>query len=153
MQAYLQAIKDLPEILTKAVEGLTDEQLNTPYREGGWTLRQVVHHVADSHVNCYVRMRLMVSEDNPTLQAYNENIWALYADAHLAPLADSLALLKHLHRKWAVFLESLEETAWECTGIHTDNGQVTLGEIMPYYANHGAHHAKQITDFRKKMQW
>lgn len=153
MQTYIQAIKDLPDLLAAAVEGLNDAQLDTPYREGGWTLRQVVHHVADSHINSYVRMRLMVSEENPTLQAYNENIWATYADAQTVPLDDSLSLLKHLHRKWALFLSDLKEADWAKTGLHTENGEVRLADVLPYYAQHGAHHAKQITDFREKMGW
>ncbi len=145
-------IRALPPILKSAVSGLNDGQLDTPYRDGGWTVRQVVHHLADSHVNAYLRFRWLVTEDHPTIKTYDQDVWATLPDSRL-PLNSSLSILDGLHERWATFLEALPNEAWSRKGTHPEIGEVTLDDLLEIYSGHGAHHAGQITDLRARKDW
>ncbi|HZY62411.1 MAG TPA: putative metal-dependent hydrolase [Edaphobacter sp.] len=146
-------IAALPENLRSAVQGLTDQQVDTPYREGGWTVRQVVHHVADSHINAYVRTRLALTEDWPTIKAYDEKLWAELSDARTLPVEVSLHLLEPLHRRWVALFESLTEDQWQRGYVHSENGRQKLGDVLQVYAWHGRHHVAHVTELRKRMGW
>lgn len=145
-------IRDFPPILRAAVKDLDDDQLDTPYREGGWTVRQLVHHIADSHANAYLRFRWLVTEDNPTIKTYDQDVWALLPDSRL-PLDSSVKLIDGLHERWAGFLELLPDDAWSRTGNHPERGNVTLDDLLEIYSDHGSHHAGQITDLRARRGW
>ncbi len=146
------AIRAFPPIIRVAVDGLNDQQLDTPYRDGGWTVRQVVHHVADSHANAYLRFRWLVTEDHPTIKTYDQDVWAALPDSRL-PVESSLRLLDGLHERWAGFLDSLPVDTWSRTGIHPERGEVTMDDLLEIYSGHGAHHAGQITDLRARQGW
>ncbi len=146
-------IAGAPAVLRAAVTGLSDDQLDTPYREGGWTVRQVVHHVADSHLNSYVRFRLALTEDDPLIKPYDERKWAELSDASRGPVEVSLALLEALHTRWSSLLGSLGETAWMRTFRHPEMGAVTLDRAAALYAWHGRHHTAHITALRQRMGW
>lgn len=145
-------IRAFPPILKSAVSGLNDQQLDTPYRDGGWTVRQVVHHLADSHVNAYLRFRWLVTEDHPTIKTYDQDVWAKLPDSRL-PLNSSLSIIDGLHERWATFLEALPDEAWSRKGMHPEIGEVTLDKLLEIYSGHGPHHAKQITDLRARKDW
>ena len=149
----LDALAELPQTLRAAVCGLNDEQLATPYREGGWTVRQVVHHVADSHMNCYVRIRLALTEDNPTIRPYEEKAWAALHDAEAAPVAWSLELLEALHARLLLLLRSLTPAQWQRPYVHPVQGPMRLGEVASLYAWHSRHHAAHITALRNANDW
>ena len=151
--ALIDDIAGLPAALRAAVAGLTGEQLETPYRPGGWTVRQVVHHVADSHMNSYVRFKLAVTETEPTIKPYDEAAWAELDDATGEDIEVSLALLESLHRRWTRFLRSLRDEQLERVFIHPDLGRVTLDEAVQHYAWHGRHHLAHITRLRERMGW
>lgn len=148
--AALSAIRALPAELRLAVAGLTDTQLDTPYREGGWTVRQVVHHVADSHLNAYARTKLALTEDNPTVKPYHEQLWAELPDSALATEL-SLLMLEQLHGRWEAVLSDV--TAWDRPWTHPQTGQWTLDTLLGMYAWHGQHHAAHITGLRKREGW
>jgi uncharacterized damage-inducible protein DinB len=152
-QAAIDTLAALPENLRSAVEGLSAAQLNTPYREGGWTVRQLVHHVADSHINAYVRTRLALTEDWPTVKAYDERVWAELHDAHTLPVDVSLDLLEPLHRRWVALFESLDDAAFARGYNHSENGPQKLSQVLPLYAWHCRHHTAHITELRKRMSW
>lgn len=145
IQAFVDTIAVLPEKLARAVSGLNDRQLDTPYRPGGWTLRQVVHHLADSHVNSYVRFRLALTEENPEIKTYEEALWAALPDACSEPVAVSLDLLKALHHRWVTLLRSLSDEDWKRTFRHPVLGELTLAVNVQLYAWHGEHHLAHIT--------
>jgi hypothetical protein len=143
-----------PANLRRAVAGLTDAQLDTPYREGGWTVRQVVHHVPDSHLNAYTRFRLALTEPTPTIRPYYENLWAELPDARGAPIEISLALLETLHRRWLLLLRSLQPGDWSRRYLHPEHGREwTLDEVLAMYAWHGDHHTAHVTRLRDRMGW
>jgi uncharacterized damage-inducible protein DinB len=148
----IAAIGRVPEQLYGAVRGLDDAQLDTPYRAGGWTLRQVVHHVADSHANSYVRCKLTVSEDNPTVQNYDETAWAAFADAN-GPIGSSLLIVHALHDRWVAWLRSLPAAAFARPCTHTVRGNLTLDDLVAIYAWHGNHHVAQIATLRRGKGW
>jgi DinB superfamily len=152
-RAPIAVIAALPENLRSALHGLTDVQIDTPYREGGWTGRQVVHHVADSHINAYVRSRRALTEDWPAVNAYDENLWANLYDARTLPVEVSLHLLEPLHRRWVALFESLTEEQWQRGYVHSENGSQKLGEVLQSYAWHCRHHVAHITELRKRMSW
>ena len=142
---YITEIEQLPAVIRSLVTKLTDAQLDRPYRLGGWTIRQVVHHVPDSHLNMYMRMKLAVTEDAPTIKPYDENSWSQLEDARTAPVAVSLDLLDALHRRWVLFLRSLSEADFTRTYIHPEmKDPVTLYQGLALYAWHGKHHAAHI---------
>lgn len=146
-------VADAPARLAAAVAGLTPAQLDTPYRPGGWTVRQVVHHVSDSHLNAYVRFRLALTEDEPLVKTYQEARWAELADARAASPEVSLALLDALHRRWVMLLESLAPEDFARTLRHPELGPMTLDQLLCLYAWHGRHHAAHITGLREREGW
>lgn len=152
-RASIAVIAALPENLRSAVSGLSDAQLDTPYREGGWTVRQLVHHVADSHINAYVRFRRALTEDWPAVNAYDENLWAQLPDAHTLPIEVSLHLLEPLHRRWVALFESLSEEQWQRGYVHSEYGRQKLSEMLQNYAWHCRHHVAHVTELRKRMGW
>jgi hypothetical protein len=149
----IDEIEQLPRALRAAVDGLTDAQLDTPYRDGGWTVRQVVHHVPDSHVNAYVRFKLALTEDAPRIKPYEESRWAQLADARL-PVAPSLALLDALHVRWVTLLRAMSPEDFERRAYdHPEDGLMTLRAALGLYAWHGKHHTAHITGLRERMGW
>jgi uncharacterized damage-inducible protein DinB len=152
-QAAIGAIEHAPALLRRAVSGLNDEQLDTPYREGGWTVRQLVHHVADSHINAYTRFRFALTEDNPTVKGYDENLWAQLSDAATAPIGPSLALIDALHVRWTILLRSLEPKDFARPFLHSASGPHDVDWLLAIYAWHGAHHAAHITALRTAKGW
>lgn len=150
--AKIARIAGCPPVLRAAVAGLSDEQLDTPYRDGGWTVRQVVHHVADSHMNGYLRCRWIVGEPGTTLKAYDQDQWATFEDMNM-PLEPSLTLIDGLHQRWSHFLSTLPEDAWNKRAIHPERGQISLEDVLETYSEHGANHTKQITDLRARKGW
>lgn len=150
---FLDQIDETPARMRAAVSGLSDAQIDTPYRPGGWTVRQVVHHVPDSHMNSYVRFRLAVTEDSPTIKPYEEARWAELADARSMPVEPSLALLESLHARWMPLLRSLSPSDWKRTFRHPELGLVSLENNAALYAWHGRHHVAHITSLRERMKW
>jgi len=149
----IETIAAVPELLRQAVTGLNGKQLDTPYREGGWTVRQVIHHLADSHMNSYVRYKLALTEDNPTIKPYNQAAWADLADSRVTPIDVSLALVDNLHSRWVVLLRSLKPEDWERKITHPEAGLMSLDLMLGVYAWHGRHHVAHITELRKRNQW
>ena len=152
-EALIAQIEELPTRLQAAVAGLSDEQLDTPYRPDGWTVRQVVHHVADSHLNSYMRFKLAATEEVPDVKLYDEKLWADLSDARQAPVELSLTLLDVLHRRWVLFLRSLEETQLGRGFRHPDYGTLTVAQNIAIYAWHGRHHVEHITGLRRRRGW
>jgi uncharacterized damage-inducible protein DinB len=152
-EKLIDQIAEAPERLRTAVKGLDDEQLNTPYRPGGWTVRQVVHHVPDSHLNSYIRFKLAVTENEPEIRTYFEDRWAELDDARNAPIEISLTLLETLHRRWVLFLRSLKQEEYQRTFRHPDWGVITVDKTIALYAWHGRHHVAHITSLRERMGW
>lgn len=153
LKSSLDTIAALPANLRAALAGLTEKQLGTPYREGGWTVRQVVHHLADSHMNAYVRMRKALTEDNPPIVAYDEKAWAELPDARDGDVRLSVLLLDSLHQRWAALLRTLGETQWERTFQHPERGAVRLDFNAHLYAWHCRHHLAHITSLRERQGW
>jgi hypothetical protein len=151
-RAAIDALAMAPEALRAAVRGLTDEQLDTPYRPGGWTVRQVVHHVADSHLNAYVRFRLGLTEDDPTIRPYSQDAWVALPDCALPP-AVSLDLLDALHTRLVALLRATPDDAFARTVEHPENGPMTLDQMLGIYSWHGRHHTAHITALRERMGW
>lgn len=149
----IEHIAEAPAKLRAAVEDLTPEQLDTPYRPGGWTVRQVVHHVPDSHLNSYCRFKLALTEEEPAIKAYHEDRWAELEEARTAPVEVSLALLESLHRRWVLMLNALEPADFQRTFRHPEIGVVTLAQNACLYAWHGRHHVAHITSLRERMKW
>lgn len=150
---FLNEVAQTPANLRAAIQGLNDSQLDTPYRDGGWTVRQVVHHLPDSHLNSYVRFKLALTEDDPTIKPYAEDRWAELADSKSTPIAVSLTLLDSLHDRWVRLLWSLSAEDWKKTFRHPDMGQMTLEKALAMYAWHGKHHVAHITELRKREGW
>jgi hypothetical protein len=153
IRKYIKEIEDTPAKMRKAVEGLDDSQLNTPYREDGWTIRQVVHHVPDSHMNAYIRTKLALTEGQPVIKTYEEDLWAELKDTFLTPVTVSLDLLELLHKRWVVLLKSLEPEDLERTYTHPEHGLVNLKYMLGLYSWHGRHHIAHITELRKRNGW
>jgi uncharacterized damage-inducible protein DinB len=150
----IQKIAELPKKLRDAVRGLSETQLDTPYREGGWTVRQTVHHVADSHMQATARIRLALTEDWPAIAPYKENLWAELEDARALPVEVSLQLLDSLHARWVALLRSLDESAWSKRGYkHPESGKQTVEQVAALYSWHGRHHTAHITSLRERMGW
>jgi uncharacterized damage-inducible protein DinB len=153
IEAWLSDIAQTPTLLRDAVTGLTDAQLDTPYREGGWTVRQVIHHVADSHMHSYSRFRFALTEPSPTIRPYDEGAWAELPDAKSAPVEVSLALLDALHHRWMILLRSLDSAAMAKVFVHPECGPVPLVNAVALYAWHGRHHTAHITALRRRSSW
>lgn len=152
-QTWIAELEAAPALVRAAVAGLTDEQLDTPYRPGGWTVRQVVHHLPDSHVNAYVRFRLALTEEAPVAKTYEENRWVELPDAKGAPLEVSLVLLEALHRRWVLLLQQLTPADWERSYTTTEGVTNSLNKALALYSWHGRHHAAHITSLRQRMGW
>ncbi|MBA3438941.1 MAG: bacillithiol transferase BstA [Pyrinomonadaceae bacterium] len=152
-QRFIDEIAETPVRLRAAVEGLSSEQIETPYRPEGWTVRQVVHHLPDSHMNAYMRFKLALTEDEPTIKPYMEDRWAELDDARSAPLEVSLALLDALHRRWMLLLRSLTPGDFARAFRHPELGVVPLDKSLALYAWHGRHHTAHITSLRERMSW
>ena len=150
---FVDEIAEAPAKLRAAVAGLTPEQIETPYRPGGWTVRQVVHHVPDSHLNSYVRFKLALTEEEPTIKPYDEAAWSELEDVRTAPLETSLTLLDVLHQRWVLLLRSLNDTDFSRTFRHPELGVVSLEKNVALYAWHGRHHIAHITSLRERMGW
>lgn len=152
LKSWIEDIESLPILLSKAVEGLSDEQLALPYRPEGWTLRQTVNHVADSHLNAYCRFKLALTEDSPTIRPYEEQLWAELEDGKNAPIEWSLTLLEVLHKRWLMLLQSMTEAQFDRTFIHPASKQEnTLRTVTGMYAWHGKHHTAHITSLRQRL--
>ena len=152
-QQFLAEIAQAPLNLRSAVQGLSDAQLDTAYRPEGWTIRQVVHHVPDSHMNSYVRFKLALTEEEPTIKTYAEDRWAELADTSTTPIDVSLTLLESLHDRWVRLLRSLTPEQWKRSFRHPDLGPMNLEKTLALYAWHGRHHVAHITELRKRMAW
>jgi len=149
----IRKIEQLPADLERTIAGLTDAQLDTPYRDGGWTVRQVVHHLADSHINAYTRVRLLLTEDEPTIKPYDQDRWAALPDAHTLPVNVSLALLRPLHVRLVAAFRNARPEEWTRTAIHPDWGRLTLEQFLNEYAWHGHHHLEQIASLKRSKGW
>lgn len=152
-EAWIQDIGLLPGQLRQAIERLNDEQLDTAYRPGGWTVRQVVHHVADSHMNAFIRLKLALTEEVPTIKPYEEGLWAELGDSRTLAPEVSLRLLDSLHERWTVLFRSLSESDWSRAYRHPQSGIVDLVNMAGSYAWHGKHHTAHITSLRERMGW
>ena len=152
-RVFIDRVEATPARLRAAVKGLTPEQLDTPYRPGGWTVRQLVHHVSDSHLNAFTRFKLALTEDIPTIKPYLEARWAELADAK-APIAPSLDLLEALHKRWVVLLRSLSPADWQREYLHPEhNRKMSLDQTLALYSWHGRHHVAHITALRERNSW
>lgn len=153
IQEAIGAIESCPDLLRAAVRGLSEKQLDTHYRAGGWTVRQVVHHLSDSHMNAYIRTRLAVTEHHPAIKPYEEALWAQLADSKAAPVAWSLSLLESLHSRWVMFLRSLRETDFRRPLFHPQSGDTSVDVVTLLYEWHGRHHVAHITSLREREGW
>ena len=151
---WIAAIEALPSWLDVVVENLDAEQLDSSYRSGGWTINQVIHHIADSHMNGYIRLKLALTEDSPVIKPYDENLWAELPDVDCTPVNVSITLLHALHRRWGQLLRNMDEADWERTYYHPEHERyVPVWEMTDHYAWHGRHHMEQIRRFRERMNW
>ena len=150
---FIETISSAPADFRHAVGGLTDEQLDTPYREGGWTVRQVIHHLPDSHMNAFIRTKLALTEDEPVIKPYNEAAWARLNDAADTPVETSLTLLDKLHERWLILLRGLSAKDWKRQYRHPEMGTFSLELMLALYAWHGRHHTAHVTALRKRRGW
>ncbi len=153
-RSWLQDIQFLPGLLEEAIENLDERQLNTPYRDGGWTVKQVVHHVADSHLNAYTRFKLGLTEERPVIKPYDEARWAELADVSTIPINISITLLYTLHTRWHAAILHLTDEQWKRTVFHPESQkEMTLWYLLGNYAWHGKHHVAHIISLRERMNW
>lgn len=153
-EQWLSDIKFFPDAIENAIQNLDEEQLQTPYREGGWTVHQLVHHIADSHMNAYIRFKLGYTEHNPTIRPYEEKLWATTADVKNLPVNISTTLLFALHKRWYEFLKSFTRKDWDKTVYHPEHQkEISLWLLLGMYAWHGKHHVAHITSLRERMGW
>jgi uncharacterized damage-inducible protein DinB len=152
-QHFIDEIAQTPASLRASIKGLSGSQFDTPYRDGGWTVRQVVHHLPDSHMNSYVRFKLALTEDEPTIKPYAEDRWAELPDTKATPVEVSLTLLDSLHDRWVRLLRSLTPEEWKRTFRHPELGPMDLEKTLALYAWHGRHHVAHITELRKRKSW
>lgn len=152
--AAIDAIAEMPQKLRAAVRGLTEQQIDTPYRDGGWTMRQTVHHVADSHGQASGRIRKALTEEWPPVLPYKENLWAELADSRTLPVEISLQQLDSVHTRWVAILRSLKDADWSTRGyMHPENGRQSIEQAVALYAWHGRHHTAHVTSLRERMGW
>jgi len=153
-EQWLLDLKFLPNELEFAIENLDETQLDTPYRDGGWTVRQLVHHVADSHINAYVRFKLGLTENNPMIKPYEEKDWAMLNDVNTVPINVSLTLLHALHQRWQEAIKNISDEQWERTVFHPEHKkEMSLWYLLGMYVWHGKHHVRHITALRERMGW
>ena len=151
---WIASIEALPKWLDLCIENLDEHQIHTPYRPGGWTVNQVIHHVADSHMNAYVRLKLTLTEENPVVKPYDEKLWAELPDVETVPVNISITLLHALHRRWGQVLRNMQPEDWERTYYHPEHERyVPLWEMTDLYSWHGRHHMEQIRQLRQRMNW
>lgn len=154
LNEWIAAIEALPKWLDLCIENLDEEQLHIPYRPGGWTINQIIHHLADSHMNAYIRIKLALTEESPMIKPYDEKLWAELPDVDLVPVNVSITLLHALHIRWGQLLRNMQESDWERTYYHPEHeADVPLWQFTDLYAWHGRHHMEQIRQFRQKMGW
>jgi|SRR5579863_1049295 len=151
--ALIEQIEQAPLRLRTALEGLSEEQIDTRYREGGWTLRQVVHHLSDAQMNGFIRFKLALTEARPEIKTYEEMLWAETADSRDAPVELSLNLLEALHARWVILLKSLPDSGFAHTFRHPQRGELTIDSALQLYAWHGVHHTAHITKLRERKGW
>ncbi len=149
---WKSAIQALPSWLDACIENLDESHYNIPYREGGWTIRQVIHHIADSHMNAYIRLKLALTEDNPVIKPYNESAWAALPDTNLTPVNVSVTMLHALHRRMLILLDNMQPTDWERTYYHPEHKRnFPIWEMVALYAWHGRHHTEHIRRLKFKL--
>ncbi|WP_256013983.1 YfiT family bacillithiol transferase [Desertivirga xinjiangensis] len=154
LSEWILFLENFPSLLAQEVSHLSDRQLNTPYRDGGWSLRQVVHHCADSHINAFCRIKLAITENTPEIKPYYEERWAELADSKTMPIEASLNILKGLHQRWVILLKSLSDEILEKTFIHPEHQKAfNLAETIGTYAWHSRHHLAHITELKKSKGW
>lgn len=151
--AMIEIFAQMPARLAAAVAGLTAQQLDTRYRPGGWTVRQLTHHIGDSHMNAFIRMKFALTEDKPTIKGYDQAVWAETADSKIPPVGVSLALLENLHIRWVILMQSLSSEDWARPLMHSERGLLTLDENLCYYSWHCRHHVAHITALREREGW
>ena len=149
----IDIVADTPARLREAVRGLTEAQLDTEYRPGGWTVRQVAHHVPDSHVNALIRFKLALTEDVPTIKPYDEALWVQLADVKTVPVATSLAFLDAVHERWVAILRAMSASDFARELVHPETGRQRLDQVLALYAWHGPHHVAHITSLRGRQGW
>nr|MBN2278153.1 putative metal-dependent hydrolase [candidate division Zixibacteria bacterium] len=149
----IEKIRTLPQVLARTVCDLDDEQLDTPYGDGKWTVRQVVHHLADAHLNAFARMKLILTEDNPVLKTYDQDRWTETIDARQINVQSSLLILTGLHLRWCELMESLSEKDWSRSASHPEIGEVTMIRLLEIYSGHGENHLSQIKKLREVKNW
>ena len=152
-ESLISEIEEAPFLLRNAVEDLNDEQLNTPYREHGWTVEQVVHHLPDSHMNAYIRIKLALTEDVPEIKTYKQDAWAKLEDYMTTPIETSLRLLDSIHARWVILLKSLSEKQFNCKLKHPEVGLIDINWVIAQYAWHGKHHIAHINSLKERMGW
>ncbi len=151
---WISTLENLPQLVRIAVKGLDDAQLDTPYRQSGWTIRQVVHHLPDSHMNAYIRFKLALTEDNPTIRPYIEDRWAELPDGKSAPIANSLDMLESIHKRWVMVLRNMNAADFKRTFYHPENKVTRTLELnLALYEWHCRHHLAHITELKKRMGW
>lgn len=150
---FIKEIAETPEELKKAIKNLSDEQFATPYRPEGWTVRQVVNHMTDSHMNAFIRFKLALTEQNPGIKPYDQDKWVNLADTLNSPVEISINLLDALHQKWVILLNSLSAEDYKRTYMHPESGNTSLEKVLGMYAWHGKHHLAHITGLKKRMGW
>ena len=154
LETWIADIRFLPGLLEQSILNLDEAQLQTPYRDGGWTIKQVVHHVADSHMHAYIRFKLGLTEDHPEIKPYDEGAWALLEDNALVPVNVSLTLIHALHTRWTSLIEHMEPERWQRTVFHPQHQRsFSLWDLLGMYAWHGKHHVAHITSLRARMNW
>ncbi|MBT8400703.1 MAG: putative metal-dependent hydrolase [Rhodothermia bacterium] len=151
-EACIQDIEKLPETLRSLINYLTPEQIDTPYRPGGWTVRKLIHHVADSHMNAYTRFKLAVTEDNPTIKTYDQDLWSMLGDVE-APVEVSLDLIQALHARWTLFLRSLDEDQFARPFYHPEEGPMIVSDLLQLYSWHSRHHAAHVSRLIEREGW
>jgi hypothetical protein len=152
-QQFIADIEQTPAAMRAAIKGLSTSQLDTPYRDAGWTVRQVLHHVPDSHMNAYTRFKLALTEDEPTIKPYMEDRWANLEDTRSTPPEVSLTLLDSLHDRWVRVLRAIKPEEWKRTLRHPEMGVLNLEKTLALYSWHGRHHVAHVTELRKRMNW
>jgi len=151
--AWIREVAEVPAKLRSAVTGLTQEQIETPYRPDGWTVRQVIHHVPESHLNAYLRFKLALTEYEPSIKTYKEDMWARLADTAQTPVEVSLQMLSTIHTRWVAILQAMDSSDFARTLRHPEIGVLDLNRMLALYAWHSAHHTAHITNLRKRMGW
>ena len=152
-RAAIDAIAQTPDRLKAAIAGLSPEQLDTPYRPGGWTVREVIHHLPESHMNSYVRFKLALTENEPTIKPYDQALWAKTAEVQQTPIEVSLTLLDALHKRWVILLRGMRPEEFSRRLVHPERGTMTLDDVLTTYSWHGQHHVAHITSLRHRMGW